>query len=33
VQRTPYLLVYRLSDQVIEIIRVWHDKRDPQLMR
>ena len=33
VQRTPYLLVYRLSDEVIEIIRVWHDKRDPQLMR
>ena len=33
VQRTPYLLVYRLSGDVIEIIRVWHDKRDPQLMR
>jgi plasmid stabilization system protein ParE len=33
VQRTPYLLVYRLSDEVIEIIRVWHEKRDTQLMR
>ncbi len=33
VQRTPYLLVYRLSGDVIEIIRVWHEKRDPQLMR
>ena len=33
VQRTPYLLVYRLSGDVIEMVRVWHDKREPQLMR
>jgi toxin ParE1/3/4 len=33
VQRTPYLVVYRLSGEVIEITRVWHDKRDPQLLR
>lgn len=33
VQRTPYLVVYRLRDDVIEIARVWHSKRDPQLLR
>ncbi|MCG6118155.1 MAG: type II toxin-antitoxin system RelE/ParE family toxin [Aquimonas sp.] len=33
VQRTPYPVVHRLSDELIEIVRVWHDKRYPQLMR
>lgn len=33
VQRTPNLPMHRLSGEVIEIVRVWHDKRDPQLMR
>jgi addiction module RelE/StbE family toxin len=30
VQRTPYLLVYRLREDVIEIVRIWHGRRDPQ---
>lgn len=28
VQRTPYLIVYRVSDEVVEILRVWHGRRD-----
>lgn len=30
VQRTPYLLVYRINGEFIEILRVWHMKREPQ---
>ena len=33
VHRTPYPLVYRFSEKVIETMRVWHDKREPQLTR
>jgi toxin ParE1/3/4 len=29
VQKTPYLLVYTIKDEVIEIVRVWHFARDP----
>lgn len=28
VARTPYLIVYRLQSDVIEILRVWHGRRD-----
>lgn len=28
VQRTPYLLVYAIKDDVIELLRVWHTKRE-----
>lgn len=28
VPRTPYLLVYRVSDASIEVLRVWHSRRD-----
>lgn len=29
IKRTPYLLVYRVSASVIEIVRVWHTSREP----
>ncbi len=32
VQQTPYLVVYRLRSDVIEIIRIWHAKRDPHAL-
>lgn len=28
VQRTPYLIVYRVAGDVLEILRVWHGRRD-----
>jgi addiction module RelE/StbE family toxin len=28
VQRTPYLLVYQIRDDVIELLHVWHAKRE-----
>lgn len=28
VQRTPYLIVYRTKADTIEILRVWHGRRD-----
>ncbi len=28
VQRTPYLIVYRVTDDAVEILRVWHGRRD-----
>ncbi|MBA3486299.1 MAG: type II toxin-antitoxin system RelE/ParE family toxin [Lysobacter sp.] len=28
VQRTPYLIVYRVTDEAVEILRVWHGRRD-----
>ena len=28
VQRTPYLIVYRVRADTIEILRVWHGRRD-----
>ena len=28
VQRTPYLIVYRVNGDVLEILRVWHGRRD-----
>jgi toxin ParE1/3/4 len=28
VQRTPYLIVYRVSGNRVEILRVWHGRRD-----
>lgn len=28
VTRTPYLIVYRLQSGVIEILRIWHGRRD-----
>lgn len=31
VRHTPYLLVYRIKDDVIEILRVWHMKREPRM--
>lgn len=30
VNGTPYLVVYRLGDDSLEILRVWHAKRDWQ---
>ncbi len=28
VQQTPYLIVYRVKDERIEILRVWHSKQN-----
>ena len=28
VTRTPYLIVYRIKNDTVEIIRIWHMKRD-----
>jgi plasmid stabilization system protein ParE len=28
VKRTPYLIVYRVTDEAVEILRVWHGRRD-----
>jgi len=28
VQRTPYLMVYRITGEVLEIVRVWHGRSD-----
>lgn len=28
VQRTPYLIVYRVGDDAVEVLRVWHGRRD-----
>ena len=28
VQRTPYLIVYRVQDETLEILRVWHGRSD-----
>ena len=28
VQRTPYLIVYRVNGEELEILRVWHGRRD-----
>ena len=28
VTRTPYLVVYRIKDDAVEILRVWHTKRN-----
>jgi toxin ParE1/3/4 len=28
VQRTPYLIVYRVTEEAVEILRVWHGRRD-----
>lgn len=30
VDRTPYLIVYRIRGQVIEILRLWHGRQDWQ---
>ncbi len=30
VGQTPYLIVYRVKDKKIEILRVWHAKRNWQ---
>lgn len=29
VDKTPYLLVYSIKGDVIELWRVWHESRDP----
>jgi toxin ParE1/3/4 len=28
VQRTPYLIVYRVTEDAVEIVRVWHGRTD-----
>lgn len=28
VRRTPYLIVYRVRGDALEIVRVWHGRRD-----
>ena len=28
VKRTPYILVYQVNGDLIEILRMWHDKQD-----
>lgn len=30
VSRTPYVIVYRVTGSVVEILRVWHGRRDWQ---
>ncbi len=30
VTRTPYLIVYRTRDEVVEILRIWHGRRNWQ---
>jgi len=30
VTQTPYLIVYRVKDDALEILRVWHGRRDWQ---
>ncbi|MGH8446752.1 MAG: type II toxin-antitoxin system RelE/ParE family toxin [Solimonas sp.] len=30
VKRTPYLIVYRINGPTVEIVRVWHGRRDWQ---
>lgn len=30
VRRTPYLIVYRVRAETLEILRLWHTKRDWQ---
>jgi len=30
VNQTPYLIVYRIKDNVVEILRVWHGRRNWQ---
>ncbi len=30
VSHTPYLIVYRLREETIEILRLWHTRRDWQ---
>ncbi len=30
VRRTPYLIVYRVRAETLEILRLWHAKRDWQ---
>lgn len=30
IPRTPYLIVYRVNGTVLEIVRVWHGRRDWQ---
>jgi plasmid stabilization system protein ParE len=27
VPRTPYMMVYRISDQIVEILGIWHSAR------
>ena len=29
VQRTPYVVVYRLREDMIEVVRIWHTRRAP----
>jgi plasmid stabilization system protein ParE len=33
VRRFPYLVLYRISDEVISIIAVFHTKRDPKIWK
>lgn len=28
VSRTPYLIVYRVNNETVEILRVWHTRRN-----
>lgn len=28
VQRTPYLMIYRVNGEAVEILRLWHGRRD-----
>lgn len=28
VQRTPYLIVYRVKVEAVEVLRLWHGRRD-----
>ncbi|MBI3375853.1 MAG: type II toxin-antitoxin system RelE/ParE family toxin [Betaproteobacteria bacterium] len=30
VRRTPYLIVYRVTNEGVEILHVWHTRRDSQ---
>ena len=31
VGQTPYLIVYRIKDETVEILRVWHGRRNWQV--
>jgi toxin ParE1/3/4 len=30
VSDTPYIIVYRVKDESVEILRIWHGRRNPQ---
>ena len=33
VRRFPYLILYRVSDEIIHVLAVFHGKRDPKIWK